>query len=74
VTFAGTVLGGYLARLFEGILADLWTGLFLVYMLSFVGRFAGAFLSLRIRDPTKYPESIDQVWRRFEHFFINGRH
>jgi MFS family permease len=74
VTFAGTVLGGYLARLFEGILADLWTGLFLVYMLSFVGRFAGAFLSLRIRDPTKYPESIDQVWRRFEHFFVNGRH
>jgi len=74
VTFAGTVLGGYLARLFEGILADLWAGLFLVYMLSFVGRSVGAFLTLRIQDPTRYPESIDQVWRRFEHHLVNGRH
>ena len=74
VTFAGTVLGGYLARVFEGILADLWAGLFLVYMLSFVGRSVGAFLTLRIQDPTRYPESIDQVWRRFEHHLVNGRH
>ena len=74
VTFAGTVLGGYLASLFEGILADLWAGLLLVYLLSFVGRSAGAFLSLRIREPTRYPESIDHVWRRFEHYLVNGRH
>jgi len=74
VTFAGTVLGGYLARLFEGILADLWAGLLLVYILSFVGRSVGAFLTLRIQDPIRYPESIDQVWRRFEHHLVNGRH
>lgn len=74
VTFAGTVAGGYLAHLFEGLLADLWAGLFLVYMVSFVGRAVGAFLTLRIQDPTRYPESMDQVWRRFEHHLINGRH
>jgi hypothetical protein len=43
-------------------------------MVSFAGRAAGAFLSLKIRDPTKYPESLDQVWQRFEHFLANGRH
>jgi MFS family permease len=74
VTFAGTVLGGYLARVLEGVLGNLWRGLFVVYMVSFAGRAAGAFLSLKIRDPTKYPESLDQVWQRFEHFLANGRH
>ncbi len=73
VTFAGTLLGGYLARASEGALGSLWLGLLAVYLISFVGRTAGAILSLRIRDPTKYPESVDQVWRRFEHYLVNER-
>lgn len=74
LTFTGTVLGGYVARMFEGVFGDLWLALLFAYVLSFAGRAVGAVLCLRIRDPTKYPESIDQVWRRFEHFLVNGRH
>jgi MFS family permease len=74
VTFAGTLLGGYLAHALGGWTGDVWLGLLAVYLISFAGRSVGAFLCLRVRDPTKYPESFDQVWQRLEHFFVNGRH
>ena len=74
VTFAGTLIGGYLAHvLTDAWPGNLWLALFVVYMISFVGRGVGAFLSLRIRDPTKYPEPFDNVLTRFNQYLVNGR-
>ena len=73
MTFAGTLLGGYLAHALLAVWA-LPVALLAVYLLSFAGRLAGAFLTLRIRDPARYPESAEQVWRRFERRLVtNGR-
>ena len=74
VTFAGTLIGGYLAHVLAGVWpGNLWAALFVVYMISFVGRGVGAFWTLRIRDPAKYPEPIDNVLRRFNEYLVNGR-
>ena len=75
VTFAGTLLGGYLAH----VLLDVWGGnvwlaLLAVYLISSAGRTIGAFLCLRIRDPAKYPEGVEDVWGRFHRHFANERH
>lgn len=71
-TFAGSLIGGYAARALQAVW-PLTAALMAVYLLSFAGRTAGAFLSLRLRDPAKYPESADHVWRRFQHYLVNGR-
>jgi len=75
VTFVGSLMGGYLAgALVRAWPANVWLALLVVYMISFVGRAAGAFLCLRIRDPAAYPEAARSVWRGFEHRLGNGRH
>lgn len=71
-TFAGTLVGGYLATLLA-VGLSLTTALLIVYFLSFAGRMAGALLTMRVRDPTEYPETFGQVWRRFERYFADGR-
>ncbi len=73
VTFAGSLLGGYLAHALTGVW-PLWVALLAVYLISFAGRTVGAVLCLRIRDPAKYPESVDDVWQRFHGYFANDRH
>ena len=75
VTFAGSLVGGYLARGLATVWpGNLWLALLVVYMISFVGRAAGAFLCLRIPESPGYPERAGAVWRRFEHNLANGRH
>jgi len=71
VTFAGTLIGGYLAHALLAVWA-LPVALMAVYLVSAAGRAAGAFLSLRIHDPARYPESVGEVWERFEHQIRNG--
>jgi len=74
VTFAGTLVGGYLAHLLMDAWAgNLWLALFVVYMICFAGRAIGAFWSLSIRDPATYPDPVDNVLRRFNEYFVNGR-
>ena len=73
VTFAGSLIGGYLARLLSGSWS-LWLALLAVYLISFAGRTVGAVLCLRIRDPANYPESVNDVWRRFQRYFAYERH
>ncbi|HEV8594676.1 MAG TPA: MFS transporter, partial [Thermoplasmata archaeon] len=72
-SFAGSLLGGYAARGLQAVWpGNLWLALLVVYLVSMTGRAAGAFLTLKIHDPTSYPESADEVWRRFQHYFANG--
>ena len=73
VTFVGSLAAGYAASWLAAAWGNLWLALLALYLVSFVGRAAGAFLCLRIVDPTKYPESANDVWRRFRHHPANGR-
>ncbi len=73
VTFAGCLISGYTANWLTGVWGDAWLALLAMYLVSFAGRSVGAFLCLRIRDPTGYPESVNDVWRRFHHHTANGR-
>ena len=72
VTFAGTLVGGYLASALQAVWA-VPVALLAVYLLSATGRAAGALLCLRIQDPAKYPESAGEVWQRFEHHLRDDR-
>src|SRR2546427_7305700 len=73
VTFAGSLIAGYAAKFLDAALGNLWLALLAVYMVSLAGRLVGAVLTLRIRDPAAYPESMNDVWRRFPRDFVNGR-
>jgi len=73
VTFAGCLISGYTANWLTGIWGDVWLALLAMYLVSSAGRTAGAFLCLRIRDPTRYPESVNDVWRHFHHHAASGR-
>jgi DHA1 family multidrug resistance protein-like MFS transporter len=62
VYFAGSLLGGYLANYFIGIVG-LVLGLQLVYLISAVGRGIGAFAFTSIKEENKYPSTLrKELW------------
>lgn len=67
VTFVGSVSAGFLADHFESIY-DLWTGLFIVYMISTVGRLIGSIFFLKLKPSKKYPETLTDVLPRISRF------
>ncbi len=63
VTFVGSVSAGFLADHFTSVY-DLWTGLFIVYMVSTVGRLIGSVLFLKLKPSKRYPETLTDVLPR----------
>ena len=57
-TFAGTLVGGYLAHSIEWYTGDYWQAIFTVYMLSTLGRLFGTTYFMRLKSPRPYPSSI----------------
>ena len=74
-TFAGCVIGGYLAAFFmdwlvpaiegsEAYVDQLILALGAVYAISAFGRAAGAIWFIKLKDPVKYPETLMSVTRK----------
>jgi DHA1 family multidrug resistance protein-like MFS transporter len=67
-TFFGSVIGGYLALLFQNYyVGELVVALGAVYAISAIGRAAGAIWFLRLKDPVKYPETLRGVLKKGFH-------
>lgn len=72
VTFAGSVLAGFLADFYTSIY-NLWTGLMIVYMISTVGRIIGSALFMKLRPSRRYPETLHDVLPRASKFLHLAR-
>ncbi|UCD92423.1 MAG: MFS transporter [Methanobacteriota archaeon] len=72
VTFVGSVSAGYLADHFT-VMYGLWTGLFIVYMVSTVGRLIGSIFFLKLKPSRRYPETLHDVLPRISRILHLGR-
>jgi len=65
-TFVGALIGGYMAGYLEDIYNDTWKAIFIIFIISGIGRSIGTLPFLKLRIPKKYPGSIYLVDRLME--------
>jgi len=65
-TFVGALIGGYMAGYLEDFYNDTWKAIFIIFVISGIGRSIGTIPFLSLRIPKKYPGSIYLVDRLME--------
>ena len=65
-TFVGALIGGYMAGYLEDFYNDTWRAIFIIFIISGIGRSIGTIPFLSLRIPKKYPGSIYLVDRLME--------
>ena len=65
-TFVGALIGGYMAGYLEDFYNDTWKAIFIIFIISGIGRSIGTIPFLSLRIPKKYPGSIYLVDRLME--------
>ena len=65
-TFVGALIGGYMAGYLEDFYNDTWKAIFIIFIISGIGRSIGTIPFLSLRMPKKYSSSIYLVDRLME--------
>ena len=72
-TFVGALIGGYMAGYLEDFYNDTWKAIFIIFIISGIGRSIGTIPFLKLRIPKKYPGSIYLVDRLMEFTMFKRR-